>query len=52
MQAVPLILPGHKHEIECVATDGEKIISSCLQGTIKIWDSQNGDLLNEIDRQA
>lgn len=52
MQAVPLILPGHNHEIECVVTDGERIVSTCLQGTIKIWDSQNGDLLNEIDRQT
>ncbi|GBP90752.1 Sterol regulatory element-binding protein cleavage-activating protein [Eumeta japonica] len=50
MEAVPLVVSGHNHEVECLVSDGEKIVSSCLQGTIKVWDSQNGDLLTEIDR--
>ncbi|XP_052752618.1 sterol regulatory element-binding protein cleavage-activating protein isoform X2 [Galleria mellonella] len=52
MDAVPIVVTGHNQEVECLVTDGEKIVSSCLQGTIKVWDSQNGELLTNIDRNA
>ncbi|KAM3968582.1 LOW QUALITY PROTEIN: SREBP cleavage activating protein [Aphomia sociella] len=52
MEAVPTVVAGHSQEVECLVTDGEKIVSSCLQGNIKVWDSQNGELLANIDRSA
>ncbi|CAB3256174.1 unnamed protein product [Arctia plantaginis] len=44
--------PQFSQEVECLVTDGEKVVSSCLQGTIKVWDSQNGELITNIDRGA
>ncbi|XP_037299802.1 sterol regulatory element-binding protein cleavage-activating protein [Manduca sexta] len=52
MEAVPLVVAGHSQEVECLVTDGEKVVSSCLQGNIKVWDSQNGDIITNIDRGA
>ncbi|XP_072931147.1 sterol regulatory element-binding protein cleavage-activating protein [Epargyreus clarus] len=52
MEAVPLVVAGHSQEVECLVTDGEKVVSSCLQGTIKVWDSQNGEIITNIDRGA
>ncbi|PZC70637.1 hypothetical protein B5X24_HaOG215388 [Helicoverpa armigera] len=52
MEAVPLVVAGHSQEVECLVTDGEKIVSSCLQGNIKVWDSQNGEIITNIDRGA
>ncbi|XP_059059772.1 sterol regulatory element-binding protein cleavage-activating protein [Achroia grisella] len=52
MEAVPTVVAGHSQEVECLVTDGDKIVSSCLQGNIKVWDSQNGELLANIDRHA
>ncbi|XP_028042976.1 sterol regulatory element-binding protein cleavage-activating protein [Bombyx mandarina] len=52
MEAVPLVVAGHSQEVECLVTDGEKIVSSCLQGNIKVWDSQNGEIITNIDREA
>ncbi|CAH4038841.1 unnamed protein product [Pieris brassicae] len=52
MEAVPLVVAGHSQEVECIVTDGEKIVSSCLQGNIKIWDSLNGEIITSIDRCA
>ncbi|CAG9558135.1 unnamed protein product [Danaus chrysippus] len=52
MEAVPLVVAGHSQEVECLVTDGEKVVSSCLQGNIRVWDSLNGDLITNIDRSA
>ncbi|XP_075990761.1 SREBP cleavage activating protein [Anticarsia gemmatalis] len=52
MEAVPLVVAGHSQEVECLVTDGEKVVSSCLQGNIKVWDSQNGEIITNIDRGA
>ena len=41
---------GHQHTIECIVTDGCMIASACLQGQLKIWDANNGELVAEIDR--
>ncbi|XP_034937931.1 sterol regulatory element-binding protein cleavage-activating protein [Chelonus insularis] len=51
LEALPLVLEGHSQEIECLATDGNTIASTCLAGHIKIWDSTTGDMLAHIDRK-
>ncbi|XP_068620764.1 sterol regulatory element-binding protein cleavage-activating protein [Battus philenor] len=50
MEAVPLVVAGHSQEVECLVTDGDTVVSSCLQGNIKVWDSHNGELITDIDR--
>lgn len=50
LEGFPIQVKGHKHNVECVVSDGNLIASSCLQGLLKIWDSSNGDLVAEIDR--
>lgn len=52
LDAVPVQVNGHRSKIECVVTDGSLIGSSCLQGQLKIWDANNGELVTQIDRQA
>lgn len=50
LEGFPIQVRGHKHNVECVVSDGNLVASSCLQGLLKIWDSSNGDLVAEIDR--
>ncbi|CAH2035548.1 unnamed protein product, partial [Iphiclides podalirius] len=52
MEAVPLVVAGHSQEVECLVTDGDTVVSSCLQGNIRVWDSHNGELVTNIDRNA
>ena len=52
LEAMPLILPGHNQDIECLATDGFNIVSSCLGGHLKVWDSMTGELLSSVDRYS
>ncbi|XP_067004981.2 sterol regulatory element-binding protein cleavage-activating protein isoform X2 [Anabrus simplex] len=51
MEAVPLIMEGHQQEVECLATDGSVVVSSCLGGQVRVWDSLSGELLAIIDRK-
>lgn len=51
LEAVPLVLEGHVQEVECIATDGNTVASSCLAGHIRIWDSLSGEQLAHIDRK-
>ncbi|KAJ9574024.1 hypothetical protein L9F63_008550, partial [Diploptera punctata] len=51
MEAVPLVLDGHPQEVECLATDGTVIVSSCLGGQLRVWDSNLGEGLAVIDRK-
>ncbi|XP_063979282.1 sterol regulatory element-binding protein cleavage-activating protein [Diachasmimorpha longicaudata] len=51
LEALPIVLEGHSQEIECIATDGDTIASTCLAGHIKIWDITTGDMLTHIDRK-
>lgn len=30
LEAVPVVVEGHQQQIECLATDGKRIISACL----------------------
>lgn len=50
LEGFPIQVKGHKHNVECIVSDGNLVASSCLQGLLKIWDSSNGDLVAEIDR--
>ncbi|KYM91676.1 Sterol regulatory element-binding protein cleavage-activating protein [Atta colombica] len=51
LEAVPLVLEGHTQEVECIATDGNTVASTCLAGHIRIWDSTSGEQLAHIDRR-
>ncbi|KAK9297624.1 hypothetical protein QLX08_008761 [Tetragonisca angustula] len=51
LQALPLVLEGHTQEIECIATDGNTIASTCLAGHIKVWDATSGEQLVHVDRK-
>lgn len=50
LEVLPVVLEGHSQEIECVATDGFSIASSCLSGHLKVWDVNTGEQLAFIDR--
>lgn len=50
LEGFPIQVKGHKHNIECVVSDGNLIATSCLQNIIKIWSSTNGELVAEINR--
>jgi hypothetical protein len=50
LEGYPIQVKGHKHNIECVVSDGNLIATSCLQNIIKIWSSANGELVAEINR--
>ncbi|CAH1993920.1 unnamed protein product [Acanthoscelides obtectus] len=52
LEAVPVVLEGHAGEVECIATDGRTVVSCCLGGQLKIWDSSTGELLSQIDRKG
>ncbi|XP_072761424.1 sterol regulatory element-binding protein cleavage-activating protein [Anoplolepis gracilipes] len=51
LEAVPLVLEGHIQEVECIATDGNTVASTCLAGHIRVWDSISGEELAHIDRR-
>ncbi|KDR22117.1 Sterol regulatory element-binding protein cleavage-activating protein [Zootermopsis nevadensis] len=51
MEAVPLVLDGHPQEVECLATDGSMVVSSCLGGQLRVWDSISGEALAVVDRR-
>lgn len=50
LEGVPIQVKGHSHRIECLVTDGTVVISSCLEGQVKVWDGNNGELMLNIDR--
>ncbi|KAK0057373.1 sterol regulatory element-binding protein cleavage-activating protein-like isoform X1 [Biomphalaria pfeifferi] len=50
-ESVPLVLSGHSQNIECLLGDNGLIISSCLGGQLKIWDSNSGECINTISRK-
>ncbi|KAL4222496.1 hypothetical protein ACF0H5_018535 [Mactra antiquata] len=51
-EAVPIILRGHLQEVECLITDGSVIISSCLGGQLRVWDSITGECLQNMQRKS
>lgn len=48
------MLEGHKYDVEGLVTDevGNLMVSLCLEGTIRTWDSYTGEKLAEIDRHG
>lgn len=50
LEVLPVVLDGHTQEIECLATDGFTVASSCLSGHLKLWDVNTGEQLGFIDR--
>ncbi|KAL0277128.1 UNVERIFIED_CONTAM: hypothetical protein PYX00_004516 [Menopon gallinae] len=50
LEAVPTSLEGHTQEIECLATDGYTIVSTCLGGHIRVWNSADGESISHINR--
>lgn len=47
---VPIPLEGHQHEIECLHSSDNLVVSLCLGGKIYTWDSQSGEKYSEMDR--
>ncbi|RZC39326.1 sterol regulatory element-binding protein cleavage-activating protein [Asbolus verrucosus] len=52
LEAVPVVLDGHQQEIEWITTDGATLVSSSLDGQLKVWDSSTGELLTNVDRKS
>ncbi|EDV38173.1 uncharacterized protein Dana_GF13825, isoform A [Drosophila ananassae] len=50
LEGVPTKIAGHKHRIECLASDGAYIISCCLKGQLRVWDARSGEKLASIAR--
>uniref|UniRef100_A0A8D8Y4M7 Sterol regulatory element-binding protein cleavage-activating protein n=1 Tax=Cacopsylla melanoneura TaxID=428564 RepID=A0A8D8Y4M7_9HEMI len=50
LEAVPIPLIGHPQEVECIATDGNIVISSCLSGEIRSWNAYTGEQIDIIHR--
>ncbi|KAF4532599.1 hypothetical protein B566_EDAN013377 [Ephemera danica] len=51
LEAKPIVLEGHPQQVECLATDGSVVVSSCLAGEVRVWDVFNGENLATIDRK-
>lgn len=49
--ALPLVLAGHPHDVECMCTDGVLLVSSCLAGIIRVWDPSTGECVASINRR-
>ncbi len=50
-ESVPLLLQGHNQAVDCVVTDGPLVVTSCLGGELRVWDSTSGECHTVIDRQ-
>ncbi|GFN75373.1 sterol regulatory element-binding protein cleavage-activating protein [Plakobranchus ocellatus] len=51
-ESVPLVLSGHTQSIECLLGENGLIVSCCLGGHLKIWDSNSGECINTISRKS
>ncbi|BFZ00983.1 hypothetical protein BsWGS_04023 [Bradybaena similaris] len=49
-ESVPLVLSGHTQNIECLLGDNGLVVSCCLGGHLKIWNSNSGECINTIMR--
>nr|XP_053640493.1 sterol regulatory element-binding protein cleavage-activating protein-like [Cherax quadricarinatus] len=50
--ALPLVLAGHPHDVECMCTNGVLLVSSCLAGIIRVWDPSTGECVANINRRS
>ncbi|XP_071946815.1 sterol regulatory element-binding protein cleavage-activating protein-like [Antedon mediterranea] len=51
-ESVPLVLQGHKQDVECIVSEAGWIFSSCLSGEIRRWDPATGDCMLVIERKS
>lgn len=51
LEALPITIDGHAHLIECVSSDNNVIVSTCLGGFVKVWDAYTGELVADIERK-
>ncbi|XP_065216116.1 sterol regulatory element-binding protein cleavage-activating protein [Planococcus citri] len=51
LEALPITIEGHAHLIECVSSDNNVIVSTCLGGFVKVWDAFTGELVADIERK-
>lgn len=51
LEAIPLVLEGHPQEVECIASDGSIVVSTCLAGQLVAWDAVSGETLACVDRK-
>ncbi|KAK7488750.1 hypothetical protein BaRGS_00020047 [Batillaria attramentaria] len=51
-ESVPLLLRGHNQEVECVAVDGQFIVSCCYGGQLRMWDSNTGECISVMQRHS
>lgn len=51
MDTYPIELRGHSQEVECIITEDNTIVSSDLNGDIKIWDANTGECVNTLCRR-
>ncbi|CAG5116411.1 unnamed protein product, partial [Candidula unifasciata] len=49
-ESMPLVLSGHTQNIECLLGDNGLVISCCLGGHLKVWNSHSGECINTIMR--
>ncbi|XP_044750724.1 sterol regulatory element-binding protein cleavage-activating protein isoform X2 [Coccinella septempunctata] len=52
LEAITTALEGHQQSVELLVSDGNIIVSCCLEGTIKVWDNNRGELVSNIDRYS
>lgn len=45
------MLEGHPQEVECIASDGSIVASTCLAGQLVTWDAVSGETLSSVDRK-
>lgn len=51
--SVPISIRGHHQSpIECLASDGSLVASSCLEGRINVWDVTSGIRISSIGRRV
>ncbi|KAG0432246.1 hypothetical protein HPB47_021045, partial [Ixodes persulcatus] len=51
MDTYPIELQGHSQEVECIITEDNTIVSSDLNGDIKIWDANTGECISTLSRR-
>ncbi|KAL8598351.1 hypothetical protein ACOMHN_047672 [Nucella lapillus] len=51
-ESVPILLKGHIQEVECFAIDGQFVVSCCLGGQLRMWDSNTGECLSTMQRHS
>ncbi|XP_050523788.1 sterol regulatory element-binding protein cleavage-activating protein isoform X2 [Daktulosphaira vitifoliae] len=51
LEAVPIEFKGHIQSVECIATYGNIIVSTCLGGCVNVWNALTGELISSIDRK-